>query len=231
MLKKLFVTFDIDGTIFSSVNSGHIQYTSIFAAFQEFLGREPLPIMRPEKGMTDSALVRANFIHQGIFPSDPDVRKLLLFYDKCFINHRIKGGRPLQGVHQAVQTLKSLPNVWVGIATGCTYRTALHRLKSANLVNLFSPMYGGFGENLLRYECILKAKRVLEEARSIKVDEVLHIGDTPADVFAAKQAGCHSLAVLTGKFTEHEFPAGTRFVKNLKVGLDDLKSIVSDLRT
>lgn len=231
MLKRVLVTFDIDGTIFLSTNSMAIRSEAYATAFRRFFGVDPSPGYLGDfgAGMTDLQTTLAVFKGVGCSHTKEDIAEFMNEFDCEFVKHDLADCRTPPGVRDAISEVRNIPNVSIGIATGCSVKTALHRLRSVDLANEFVQLIGGFGDNPDRTRCILKAKLEAEKLRNADIDAVLHIGDTPADYHAACSAKARSLSVLTGVKDRSSFPATATIVPDLNIGLPTLLALTTSL--
>ena len=110
----------------------------------------------------------------------------------------------LPGVRTLLNTLKSLKSVLLGLQTGNIESAAWTKLRAAEIDPFFR--FGGFCVNSAdRVDVLhqaLESLRVLH--RTCKSSDVYVIGDTPADVQAAKIVGANSIAVATGCFSREQ---------------------------
>ena len=233
MLKKVLVTFDIDGTLFNALNSRQVQMNSLVAAYREIFGKDPIRsefLGTPVPGATDCGIAAAIFQKAGVFPSHHEITRFLNIYDHAVLAHEFVGAHTFPGVERALTELSWMNDVYIGIASGCTIRTALKKLRAIGLDSCFAPLAGGFGENNLRSQCILMAKKQAERLSRIKIDHVIHVGDTPGDVLAAHDASALPFAVLTGKHKKSDFPGKVSVLPNLEIGLDSLVDAVASMQ-
>lgn len=233
MLKKVLVTFDIDGTLFNAANSRHVQMNSLIAAYREIFGKDPIRsefLGAPVPGATDCGIAAAIFKKAGVFPSRHEIARFLNIYDQAVLAHEFIEPHTFPGVERALTELVWMNDVYIAIASGCTIKTALKKLRAIGLDSAFTPFAGGFGENNLRSQCILLAKQQTERFSRVKIDHVIHVGDTPGDVFAAYDARAHPFAVLTGKHKRSDFPDKASVLPNLEVGRGTLVDAVAALQ-
>ena len=111
------------------------------------------------------------------------------------------GIRVLPGVRELLETLRSRPDVCLGVLTGNYSRGAALKLEAAGIDPRWFSI-GVFGdEGATRAALVSVALERFEAAHggSIARERVIIIGDTPRDVEAALAHGCRVLAVATGK--------------------------------
>lgn len=195
------VLFDIDGTLIASGGAG----VRAFAAaaehgFQRPGATQPMTFA----GRTDTSLVRELFVAQGIEPSPHNFAHFFGHYLHWLerLLHELPG-RVLPGVHQALQTLRALPEPPVlALLTGNIRRGAELKLRRYGLWDEFT--LGAFADDHEDRNHIAAAARdrgVTHLGRPLAGHEILVIGDTPHDVTCARHIGAPCLAVATGGFT------------------------------
>ena len=233
MLKHVLVTFDIDGTIFGSKTSLSVQRNSFAAAFKEFFGREPDDRFygRVPPGATEFEIAQSIFRQAKKTTTQAEIKSFLSAYDRAFLAHgRLVDFHTFPGVSDLIERLRSMEKVHIGIASGCTAVVAKAKIDMIGFDKLFNPLIGGFGECVTRSACIKHAKAETERIKQMKVSHVVHIGDTPGDVFAARDAQAEAVAVLTGSYSEGYFPRSTRTILNMKVGASLVTELVAKLQ-
>lgn len=239
MLRRILVTFDIDGTLLLADPKRIVQLNSILHAYKEFFGH---PIKGDSTfmdnfqfmyhGITDSASVQSLFIRKNYPFKQKDVQQFLHYYDEYFIKQNLGPIIELPGVRKCIKTLNKMENVSVTIASGSTEKTAIFKLKSIDLYKEIHPFCGGFGDkNTLRQNCILAAKTLTENRIQAKIDNVIHIGDTPGDVMSAVFAHTTPIAVETGQYHKKDFPHFSTIIPNMKVGLETIVEMIKKLQS
>ena len=233
MLKHVLVTFDIDGTIFGSKTSLSVQRNSFAAAFREFFGREPDDRFygRLPPGATEFEIAQSIFRRAEKTATEAEIGSFLRAYDRAFLSHgRFVDYHTFPGVPDLIGRLRSMENVHIGIASGCTAVVAKTKIDMIGFDKLFNPLIGGFGECVTRSACILHAKAETERIKQVKVSHLVHIGDTPGDVFAARGAQAEAVGVLTGSYSEGYFPRWAKTIPDMKVGASLVTELVSKLQ-
>ncbi len=203
MSRSLYL-FDIDGTL---ITSGGVGMLAMERAFDTLHGSAAALSSVPFAGMTDPAIVRAGLEASGQQATDEQIDATLDRYvaelggaiaDKPLV-------RVLDGVFEILDALEAREQAALGLGTGNLEAGARAKLTPVNLFERFS--FGGFGsDHELRH-------RVLECGRDRGFQRhgwterdcrVVVIGDTPADIAAAKALGAECLAVATGPFAVEE---------------------------
>jgi phosphoglycolate phosphatase-like HAD superfamily hydrolase len=128
--------------------------------------------------------------------------------------------RVLPGVETLLRALEARGAI-LGLATGNHSLGARIKITRGGLDPYFS--FGGFGdEHEDRGELVLAAKRRAEARAGRSLDgEVVVVGDSELDVYAAHHAGCVAVGVCTGHTRADELrDAGADFVLDDLVGAE-----------
>lgn len=146
---------------------------------------------------------------QGI--TEATIQELLPTYADSVAQHmsRIIADYPVEqcpGAHALVTELHKRGKPLQGLVTGNTYSIAPIKLRAGG----FDPdwfVVGAYGtespnRNALPPLAVERAEKLL--GRKITPEQVIVIGDTPADVACAKAIGAVSVAVKTGYATSHD---------------------------
>lgn len=240
MLRNVLVTFDIDGTLLLADKGRNIQINSIMYAYTKFFGK-PLQIDKSNPmnlfqfmyhGITDSAAFQSMFVKKDFPFHKKDIEKILNYYDEFYTKQNLGHVIEFPGVRNCIQKLRGMKGVYVAIASGSTEKTAVYKMKHANnICDEIKPFCGGFGDkNTLREYCILTAKKLTEKRINSKIDEVVHIGDTPGDVMSAIFAHATPISVETGDYKKPNFPNFATVIPNMDEGLDIILKTVKSLQ-
>lgn len=192
------VLFDIDGTLIRSGGAG----VKAFARTAEWdfgirNGTEKMSFA----GRTDTSLVRELLSAHGLTVHRDAINRFLDAYvfrlDEYLRTH---AGHVCPGVPELVAALKSLPTPpMLGLQTGNIRLGAQIKLRHYGLWEHF--VTGGFGDDDEDRDRLVAVGRDRGErllGRSLAADEVLVVGDTPADVRCGRAIGARVLAVATG---------------------------------
>jgi len=157
-------------------------------------------------GRTDRQIAR-DLLRAGgnTAPTESDVDRLIDAYvDALSRGVKKRPYRALSGVREAVEALRSAGAV-VGLGTGNVPRGARVKLTSAGLIDLFDLALGGFGDDAITRDELLRvgARRCDPEGRL----PVVIIGDTPHDIRAAQAIGAYCVAVTTGPYDAESLAA------------------------
>ncbi|RJO65083.1 MAG: HAD family hydrolase [Myxococcales bacterium] len=190
--------FDIDLTM---VKTGGAGLRAMARAFREFTGHAgEVAMIRPD-GKTDPLIVPELFAANGQTYAPEDYEPFMLLYLKHLDDEqRTQTDWTLMpGVRDLVARLAASPAWRLGLVTGNDERGA--RLKLAPFgLNSHFPVGGFASDSALRHELIPIAIRRASEHYKVSFSpaDVLVLGDSQKDVFAAQRAGVRVLAVAAG---------------------------------
>jgi phosphoglycolate phosphatase-like HAD superfamily hydrolase len=198
------VLFDIDGTLIRTGGAGVRAFGR--ALLEEFgIGDAVLGVRFA--GRTDSSLVREILSRHGIEPSPENARR---FYDRYvfWLDHLLAHaeGFVCEGVGTFLAELRTLnPPPLVGLLTGNIRLGAEVKLRKYGLWSAFA--IGAFGddhEDRNRLAGIARDRGSEFLGRNLVGEEIVVVGDTPADVACGQAIQARTLAVTTGGATREE---------------------------
>lgn len=191
--------FDIDGTLLRSHD--RIHYDSFTDGIMQIYGQPVTMDGVMFHGSTDPAILRDAFRNAGI--ADDVFRPLLP--NICQVMCETVSNRRnemkltmMPGVEEVLRYLDG-KGAALGVGTGNLEKIGWLKVENLGLRHWFR--FGGFSDNFdIRSEMIAHAA---EKARSIAGPSatVCVIGDTPADIEAARANSLPTIAVATGHFT------------------------------
>ena len=187
------IVFDIDGTL---IRGSKCHAEAFSYGIRKIYGiNASINEINPD-GMTDMLIVEELLKKHGIsdFSRVGEVcEEMENYFESC--EEEIE---PLDGV---VESLEYLGNRFMlGLATGNLEGIGWKTVERAGIREFFSV--GGFGSDCHERACLLSKAR--ERAKEGGAEVVAHVGDTPADIKAAKQNNIVPIAVATGRFGENE---------------------------
>jgi len=200
------VLFDIDGTL---IGSGGVGTKSVVRAFRDLYGIENAMQGVDPNGNTDPLIFREALERNSPIPYDfqREYPRILRRYLEC-LEEEVRTSRNSHvkpGILELLEELSSIPDVFLGLATGNVEPGARLKL-SVHDLNRFFPT-GGFGDdseirrNLTRI-AVEKAERLY--GRSFRGRDVFIIGDTPRDIDCGKALEGICIAVATGSVSRDE---------------------------
>ena len=201
--------FDIDGTLLNSRDAVH--YFAFRAALREVFAIEDGLENVPIHGNTDPGILRAvveregkadGFEHQlpaalALMRSEVERNRAQLDPELCPAIERL-----LQDLQQQGKLL--------GVASGNLESIAGAKLEAAGLRHYFS--FGSFSDStesraeIFRH-AIASARALLAAQASLSPATVCIVGDTPADILAARANGVPVIALATGIFSQDQLAA------------------------
>lgn len=203
------ILFDIDGTLMLPRGAGR---ASTRLAMQEIFNTAGRIDEHHFGGKTDWYTLVELLAEEGF--SAEDVARALPAYEQAVARHleAIIGSFPVEacpGAHQAVAETRRRPGLLPGIVTGNVSTTAPIKLRAAG----YDPAWfvvGAYGSeaadrNALPFLALERAERLL--GQRIAPQQVVVIGDTPADVACARALGAVAVAVRTGYTPVEELAA------------------------
>lgn len=214
------VLFDIDGTL---IHKGGMGSAAMRRAFHQRHGvEEALHGIRLD-GRTDWSICREVFAAHSLRWSDEAWYAITEAYVACLEEEAIERpcGQLCPGVVPLLERMASNPAFVVGLLTGNVRRGAEVKLRTFGIWEHFR--LGAYGcERERREELVEVARLRAEESVGLRFSprQIVIIGDTPADIGAAKYAGCVSLAVATGRYH-----TGELLEQGADVVLEDLSNL------
>ncbi len=209
MVDKL-VLFDIDGTILLSNGAGR---RAITAALAEELGDASAFSRVRFDGKTDPQIVAELLAAAGVAVPHGDERVLALCarYVSLLEDElaSTSGVRLMPGFPAILDRLETVPGVVLGLLTGNLARGAELKLRAAG-VNPERFRVGAFGSDSGHRPDLpaIAAERAAPLfGRAPVGEEIVIIGDTPADVGCGSAIGARAVAVATGAYGVAELEA------------------------
>lgn len=200
------VLFDIDGTLLTSDASGRSAIRLAFA--EEFGDLTFLESVRFD-GKTDPQIIRELCLAAGAEHrvTEATLLSLLNRYINLLeheLSQRKARVRTLPGVGALLDALEADPSFCLGLLTGNVKAGARLKLAAAGIdFNRFKV--GAFGcDSAHRPELppIAAARAAEHFGREPSGNDVVIIGDTPADVTCGNGIGARAIAVATGSYSE-----------------------------
>jgi phosphoglycolate phosphatase len=188
--------FDIDGTLLNTKDLVH--YRALNLAMREVYGADTTIDGIPYHGKTDLGILRAALERVGVsagnfernLPAALDVVRREVNSHAAALAPQVCGAIP--EVLNKLQDARKL----LGVASGNLEIVGWHKIEAAGLRQFFS--FGSFADNCEMREEVFR--RAMEQARQRLWSEaaICFIGDTPADIEAARHVGAQVIAVGSG---------------------------------
>lgn len=197
--------FDVDGTLLNCKDAVH--YFAFCAALSTIAGRELNLDGVTAHGNTDIGILRDALTLAGIPESNWRPRLREACSSMCSYVERNRDQiktEALPATKAVLQHLRARGAV-LGIATGNLAAIGTLKLESCSLLQYFD--FCAFSDGL-EYRADVY-NRAIEQARALSGPEaaICAIGDTPADIRAARHHGIHVIAVATGIHSREQLSA------------------------
>jgi phosphoglycolate phosphatase len=205
------VLFDIDGTILLSAGAGR---RAITAALAQEVG-DPAAFQRVRfDGKTDPQIVRELLESAGHAPphSEERVQAVCTRYVALLEEELVGSGRRIRllpGFPAILDRLEAIEGVVLGLLTGNLARGAALKLRAAGLAPERFRV-GAFGSDSGHRPDLppIAAQRAAPLfGRIPSGEDVVIIGDTPADIACGSGIGARAVAVATGSYRVAELAA------------------------
>ncbi|HET9088343.1 MAG TPA: HAD hydrolase-like protein, partial [Acidobacteriaceae bacterium] len=197
--------FDIDGTLLHCRDAVH--YFAFLDCLRELAGRALSLEGIPVHGSTDPRIV-GDAMRAAGFPEESWKRRLpaalaTMAQQVMDRRHQLQV-EVLPGVHRTLQHLQDR-GAMLGVATGNLEAIGWLKLEAAGLRDFFS--FGSFSDMHEHRHETFRHARVMAEERCGGRARICVLGDTPADVDAARENELPVIAVSTGIFKRKELEA------------------------
>lgn len=201
------VLFDIDGTLLST--QGH-SVRAMKAAYAAVYGRDPSGIPYRMDGKTE---LQISYELMGLTGLDREqiTAGLPLFwrrYEEELHRHVTpERTRVLPGVAAAVDAIKRLPYMLLGLLTGNCEPAARIKLRAARLDGFAVGAYGTHHEDRSQLPPLAVERAERLSGRRFQGKEIVIIGDTPNDIQCGRALNVKAIAVATGRYSMAELAA------------------------
>jgi len=191
--------FDIDGTLL--VTKDLVHWNALHQAMLETYGVDTTIEGIQYHGKTDLSILRAALAREGICDREFEAvlpKALEVVRREVEANHRAIKPNVCPGIVQLLQQLKSKDKL-LGVASGNLQTVGWHKIEAAGLRQFFT--FGSFSDHLESRAEIFRNALDFVSAQLGPAARACFIGDTPADVEAARAVGAQIIAVASGVFT------------------------------
>ena len=205
--------FDIDGTLLHCRDAVH--YFAFCRVLSNVAGR-PLNLDGVSvHGNIDPGIIRDAMLHAKVPEANwrPLLPQMLAALAADVEQHRDELQiEILPGVPDVLRHLRSV-GAALGVATGNLQRIGWAKLAHCGLREYFS--FGGFSDSHEYRGAMIAAAAQLARSLTRPDAAVCVIGDTPADIAAAREAGVDVIAVATGIYKADQLQAADLVVEDL----------------
>ena len=195
MSKSKYLFWDLDGTLIDTNGAG---VPALLNSVEQVSGKTPIFIRSAVAGLTDHQILCQLFQELNFPVNSEQLNLALTLYSENLRIALEKEKVTVLGDGLQVLTELAKLNFVNVICTGNIASCAEIKLKSAGLIQLFEP------RNIYTSEGLGPRSAILKEAlnrSSISSNEVVVIGDTEHDIFAAKEVGLKVIAVESNKYS------------------------------
>ncbi|MFW6074286.1 MAG: HAD family hydrolase [Chloroflexota bacterium] len=233
MTTPALVLFDIDGTLMKPGDREHAR--ALLDAFRVTFDLEPDLEGVQLAGMLDAQITRQllakhGIDHNGVLEKIQQVMHMMGELYSAAIGQQSLVDRRLPGAVESVAALESV-GFHIGTLTGNARRVAEVKLGAAELGHL--TRIGGFGDQVVERGMLVEkaiAGLRLVTGATVRPEQVVLIGDTPQDIFAAHASRAQIVTVATGRYDEAQLrAAGADHVLTDLTDPDRLLSAVYDV--
>ncbi|HEY5440145.1 MAG TPA: HAD family hydrolase [Gemmatimonadaceae bacterium] len=204
------VLFDIDGTLLWTDGAGR---RAVHRALEDVFGA-PAPDGHEFDGKTDPQIVRELMRLAGVADDAIDERLPealrryveLLHQELSGADHTVK---TYPGIAPLLDALDARDDVLLGLLTGNVHEGALAKLDAVGLARDRFRI-GAFGsDHVSRPElpAIARARAESLLGHAVMGEDVIVIGDTPADMSCGNGIGARAIGVATGRYSVDELRA------------------------
>jgi len=198
------VLFDIDGTILLTAGAGK---RAIHRALIEVYGATG-PEDHRFDGKTDPQIVRELMRIEGHEDEHIDSRMSELLeryvgYLHEELRAKPEGVRLMPGIHELLDALGERDDVVLGLLTGNLVDGARAKLEAAGIDpdRFVVGAYGSDHETRSELPAVALARARRELGFDLEGNDVVVIGDTPADISCGRGIGARAIGVATGHYT------------------------------
>jgi phosphoglycolate phosphatase len=207
---KRVVLFDIDGTLLLSDRAGR---TAMESALDATFGRRGSTTY-DYGGKTDKLIVRETMRIEGFTDAVIDERMpVVIERYLAGLEALLAGGthraRALPGVAPLLDAIEARDDLVLGLLTGNVIEGATTKLRAVNISQSRFRVcaYGSDHEDRPMLPPIAQQRASALLGRSVRGDELVIIGDTPADMTCGRGVGARAIGVTTGGFKADELHA------------------------
>jgi phosphoglycolate phosphatase len=190
--------FDIDGTLLVACDLVH--YNAIRQAMLEAYGLDTTIDGIPYHGMTDLSILRATLAREGIRDGAFEAalpKALEVVCREVYANRADFRPQVCPGIPRLLEQLRARGQL-LGVASGNLEMVGWHKIEAAGLRKYF--VFGYYSDR-----CETRAGIFQKAVDHVKKElganaRTCFVGDTPADVRAAREIGAQIVAVASGTF-------------------------------
>ena len=197
--------FDIDGTLL--VTQDLVHWNALHQAMLEAYGIDTDIEGVPYHGMTDLSILRAALLRAGVTVREFEARLPQAIDVVC---REVEANRAqivaqiCEGIGPLLRAIRDHRKL-IGVASGNLESVGWHKIEAAGLREFFS--FGCFSDRCEQRAAIFRHALDRVERELGSAAKAYFIGDTPADVRAAREVEAGIVAVASGTFSFNELTA------------------------
>ena len=194
--------FDIDGTLLNAYGGAH--YNAFHSALKQSFGLDCKIDGVPLHGNTDVGILRAVLRREGLTDADFNAHRVAALEHMCEqveLNRAQIRAEICPAITDLLSHLVSRGKL-LAVASGNLAKIGWLKLEAAGLRDYFS--FGAFSDDCETREDIFRSGVVEVKRRLGPSAVVCVVGDTPADIEAAKATGLPIVAVATGIYSREQ---------------------------
>src|SRR5712671_3007555 len=199
--------FDIDGTLLNAYGGAH--YNAFHSALRHSFNLDCKIDGVPLHGNTDIGILRAVLRREGLADADFDRHRASVLEHMCEqveLNRAQIRAEVCPAITELVALLSEQGKL-LGVASGNLAKIGWLKLEAASLGDYFS--FGVFSDHCETREDIFRSGVAEVKQRLGPTATVCIVGDTPADIEAAKATGLPIVAVATGIYSREQLQQHT----------------------
>ena len=191
------VIFDIDGTL---IHSHEAEVECYIKAYTQVMGKSDINTdLTTYQHVTDTGITQECIYRQFQRDALPQEQlaieeAFLTLFDKSLNDNPPK---PIPGVHDLFEQLQQEKKVCLAIATGSYHRSALLKLKHADLLLSHLPL-SSCSEHMARIDIMKSAKQKAHQSYQEETfHSVTYVGDGPWDIKASKSLAWNFVGIAS----------------------------------
>ncbi len=197
--------FDIDGTLLLTNGGGN---GALQLAIENEFGLASACTNIDFSGRTDRSLLVEILQRNGLESSHENQTRLRGCYADVFPEVlRQRGGRVLPGATDLLHRLSHRPELLCYVMTGNLQETATQKLRHFGLDQFFRGVFGGDHDHERDHLARRTADALVDRYGDSATDDMIVVGDTPADIRCGHAIGAKVVAVCTGNFDRDSLEA------------------------
>ena len=188
--------FDIDGTLLMTNGGGS---GALKLAIQQEFGLDSVCTDVTYSGRTDRSLLPELLERNGLPSDNEHLQRLGNRYTELFPEVLSRRGGIVQpGTVDLLSRLSGQSNLRCYVMTGNLVATATQKLEHFGLLSFFRGIFGGDHDSQRKGLAERTASVIRDRYGDSATDDMVVIGDTPADVLCGHAIGAKVVAVCTG---------------------------------